>query len=237
MYELQSRSVLMTKSAFLPGAGFWPLAGCSASQPLPKMWEARISGKSVVHPIGVCHVIVSSHNHATRTTGPRAPDFPRLHQDVGCVNTVMSNWKRTAGSAYAKVQTWWVWMAPPPSQLVAAAPLWVDHQVMFFQTPSDCGLQLHLSFEGHVEVVSVILTGCNYVELTLKRFCGIALSAVCSPSRARATNFWPHPWWPKTWTTYLVMGCSVLLLMICEPPLLYHVISNIKYQSSYSDTT
>ena len=43
------------------GAGFWPLAGCSASQPLPKMWE-----------------------------------------DVGCVNTVMSNWKRTAGSAYAK---------------------------------------------------------------------------------------------------------------------------------------
>lgn len=57
--KLKSRWVLMTKSASLPGAGFWPLAGCSASQPLPKMWEARISGKSVVHPIGVC---VSCHS-------------------------------------------------------------------------------------------------------------------------------------------------------------------------------
>lgn len=66
--KLKSRWVLMTKSASLPGAGFWPLAGCSASQPLPKMWEARISGKSVVHPIGVCHVIVSSHNDATMSS-------------------------------------------------------------------------------------------------------------------------------------------------------------------------
>ena len=26
-----------------PGAGFWPLAGCQANQPLPKMWEAKRS--------------------------------------------------------------------------------------------------------------------------------------------------------------------------------------------------
>ena len=49
-------------SFWMTGAGFWPLAGCSASQPLPKMWE-----------------------------------------DPGCVNTVMSAWKKTASSAYAKV--------------------------------------------------------------------------------------------------------------------------------------
>lgn len=29
------------KISIIIGAGFWPLAGCSASQPLPKMWEAR----------------------------------------------------------------------------------------------------------------------------------------------------------------------------------------------------
>ena len=51
MYELQSRSVLMTRHQHhQKGAGFWPLAGCSASQPLPKMWEAWFI------PL-MCHVI------------------------------------------------------------------------------------------------------------------------------------------------------------------------------------
>ncbi len=134
-------------SSMEKGAGFWPLAGCSASQPLPKMWEAR---KLLPNQWCVVSSVVSG-NHLQDST------LPPPHQDVGCVNTVMSNWKKTASSAYAKVQTWWVWKRTPPPKKKKKTPfdtrpmlrcycrtgcihLWVDHQVMLFPTASDCGI-------------------------------------------------------------------------------------------------
>ena len=89
---------------------------------------------------------------------------------------------------------------------------------------------------------SVILTGCNYVELTLSVFVELHFQPYAFLPGARATNFWPHPWWPKTWITYLVIVWSVLLLVISEPPLRVQkqwqwvTSCNVKYQPSYSDT-
>ena len=61
------------KVSIIIGAGFWPLAGCSASQPLPKMWEAWFI------PL-MCHVISSQRscdqNH--RAQGPRLPHRIRM---------------------------------------------------------------------------------------------------------------------------------------------------------------
>lgn len=41
---------ILIHSITLWGAGFWPLAGCSASQPLPKMWEDWIQDPNVSQP-------------------------------------------------------------------------------------------------------------------------------------------------------------------------------------------
>ena len=82
----------------------------------------------------------------------------------------------------------------------------------------------------------MILTGCNYVEQTLSVFCGIALGPPCvALPGARATNFWPHPWWPKTWTTYLgkwdgVFGCFWWFVSLRYGNTCINVISNINLE-------
>ena len=103
-----------SKTASRRGAGFWPLAGCSASQPLPKMWEDWIA----MDPNG---------SHPKRKDSNRFDLFesfwnlkglemlaPWLQdpflpsrsggEDLGCVDTVMNNWKKTARSAYSKAK-------------------------------------------------------------------------------------------------------------------------------------